>query len=55
MEINLQYLSGSTPRPLMVVAVFLVGNDDEGSLILRGAVIMVAVDDTSFANSCFAG
>ena len=33
----------------MVVAVFLVDNDDEGSLNHRGAVIIVAVDDTSFA------
>ena len=39
----------------MVVAVFLEGNDDEGSLHLRGAVIMGAVDNTSFANVCSLG
>ena len=55
MGINLAYLSGSTPWLLVVVAVFLKGNDDEGSLDLRGAIIMGAVDITSFANVCSLG
>ena len=37
----------------MGVAVFLVDNDDEGSFVHKVAIIMVAVEDTSFAKDCF--
>ena len=43
------YLTGSTPWLSIGVAVFLVDNDDEGSLVHKGAIIIVAVVSSSIA------